>query len=124
MSPVDTVRPERESTVPALGHPARGREIKDQLARVVMWAAFLLALLPLLWILWTVIAKGAHLLLEPQWWTNSQKGITARHAGGGAIHAIQGTLIQGLTTAVISVPAVEITSATSRPVSERRTREE
>ena len=89
---------------PALGHPARGREIRDQLARIVMWGAFLLALVPLLWILWTVVSKGAQLLLEAQWWTNSQKGITARREGGGAIHAIQGTLIQGLTTALISVP--------------------
>jgi len=69
-----------------------------------MWGAFLLALVPLLWILWTVVSKGGHLLLDSQWWTNSQKGITARREGGGAIHAIQGTLIQGLTTAVISVP--------------------
>ena len=69
-----------------------------------MWAAFLLALVPLMWILWTVVSKGGHLLLDSHWWTNSQKGITARREGGGAIHAIQGTLIQGLTTAVISVP--------------------
>jgi phosphate transport system permease protein len=73
-------------------------------ARLAMWAAFVVALIPLVWILWTVVSKGYHLLLQPQWWSNSQKGITARHAGGGAIHAIQGTLIQGLTTAVISVP--------------------
>ncbi|MFC8502156.1 phosphate ABC transporter permease PstA [Pedococcus sp. NPDC057267] len=90
--------------VPVLGHPARGREAKDLLARVVMWLAFALALVPLVWILWTVVSKGFHLLLEPQWWTNSQKGITSRHEGGGAVHAIQGTLIQGLVTAAISVP--------------------
>ncbi len=89
---------------PALGHPARGREVKDLLAKVVMWAAFLLALVPLIWILWTVVSKGGHLLLQADWWTNSQKGITARREGGGAVHAIQGTLIQGITTAVISVP--------------------
>ena len=93
-----------QPSTPALGHPARGRELRDLLARIVMWAAFLLALAPLLWILWTVVSKGAHLLLQPEWWTNSQKGITARREGGGAVHAIQGTLIQGLTTAVISVP--------------------
>jgi phosphate transport system permease protein len=61
---------------PALGHPARGREVKDLLAKVVMWAAFLLALVPLIWILWTVVSKGGHLLLQADWWTNSQKGIT------------------------------------------------
>ena len=87
-----------------LGHTARGRAVKDQIARLVMWGAFLLALVPLVWILWTVGSKGYHLLLDAQWWTNSQRGITSRRAGGGAVHAIQGTLIQGLTTAAISVP--------------------
>ncbi|WP_270886862.1 phosphate ABC transporter permease PstA [Pedococcus sp. 5OH_020] len=89
---------------PALGHPARVREARDLLASVVMWAAFALALIPLVWILWTVVSKGYHLLSEGQWWTNSQKGITSRREGGGAVHAIQGTLVQGLTTALISVP--------------------
>lgn len=96
--------PPQGSLLPALGHPARGRELKDQLARVVMWLAFLIALIPLIWILWTVLSKGVGLLLDSQWWTNSQKGITSRREGGGAVHAIQGTLIQGVTTSVISVP--------------------
>ncbi|KRF23591.1 phosphate ABC transporter permease PstA [Phycicoccus sp. Soil803] len=101
----DTVAkaPERAAP-PALGHPARGRAFRDQLARVVMWVAFLIALIPLVWILWTVLSKGVGLVLDSQWWTNSQKGITSRREGGGAVHAIQGTLIQGVTTSVISVP--------------------
>jgi phosphate transport system permease protein len=96
--------PPQGPMLPALGHPARGRALKDQLARVVMWLAFLIALIPLVWILWTVLSKGVGLLLDSQWWTNSQKGITSRREGGGAVHAIQGTLIQGVTTSVISVP--------------------
>lgn len=95
---------------PVLGHPARGREARDLLARIVMWAAFLLALVPLVWILWTVVTQGYHLLLHSDWWTNSQKGITSRRVGGGAVHAIQGTLIQGLTTALISVPIAVLTA--------------
>ena len=93
-----------------LGHKARGRAVKDQVARVIMWAAFLLALIPLVWILWTVGSKGYHLLLDAQWWTNSQRGITSRREGGGAVHAIQGTLLQGLTTAAISVPVGVLTA--------------
>jgi len=96
--------PPQGALLPALGHPARGRELRDQLARVVMWLAFLIALIPLVWILWTVLSKGIGLVLDSQWWTNSQKGITSRREGGGAVHAIQGTLIQGVTTSVISVP--------------------
>jgi phosphate transport system permease protein len=87
-----------------LCHKARGRAVRDQVARLVMWGAFLLALVPLVWILWTVGSKGYHLLLDAQWWTNSQRGITSRREGGGAVHAIQGTIIQGLATAATSVP--------------------
>ncbi|QGN58922.1 phosphate ABC transporter permease PstA [Nostocoides sp. HKS02] len=110
MSAIDTTGPARGAAPqsatpsPALGHPARAREVKDVLARVIVWCAFLLALAPLVWILWTVVSQGYHLLLQASWWLNSQKGITARHEGGGAVHAIQGTLIQGLATSVISVP--------------------
>ncbi|WP_406832450.1 phosphate ABC transporter permease PstA [Pedococcus sp. KACC 23699] len=97
--------PESRGGLPTgLGHRARGRAVKDQIARAVMWGAFLLALIPLVWILWTVGSKGYHLLLDAQWWTNSQRGITSRREGGGAVHAIQGTLIQGMVTALISVP--------------------
>jgi phosphate transport system permease protein len=96
--------PPESAMLPALGHPARGREFRDQLARVVMWLAFLIALIPLVWILWTVLSKGFGLITDAHWWTNSQKGITSRREGGGAVHAIQGTLIQGVTTSAISVP--------------------
>ncbi|HET7474613.1 MAG TPA: phosphate ABC transporter permease PstA [Dermatophilaceae bacterium] len=82
----------------------RGRALRNRLAAVVMWAAFGVAMIPLVWILGTVAVKGGSLLLESQWWTNSQRGITARTVGGGAVHAIQGTLIQGAATAVIAVP--------------------
>jgi phosphate transport system permease protein len=93
-----------------LGHPSRGREFRDQAARIIMWAAFFLAVIPLVWILFTVVSKGFHLLLESQWWTNSQRGITSRRAGGGAVHAIQGTLIQAAATAAIAVPIAVMTA--------------
>ncbi len=94
----------------ALAPRARGRVLRDHAARVVMWAAFALALAPLVWILWTVVSKGSHLLLESQWWTHSQRGITSRREGGGAVHAIQGTLIQGAATAAIAVPVAVLTA--------------
>ncbi len=87
-----------------LGQRSRGRAVRNQLARVVMWTAFAIAMVPLAWILWSVISKGGGMLLDSHWWTNSQRGITNRVVGGGAVHAIQGTLIQGLVTAVIAVP--------------------
>ena len=87
-----------------LGHRSRGRAVRNQLARIVMWTAFVIAMVPLAWILWSVLSKGGAMLLDSHWWTNSQRGITNRVVGGGAVHAIQGTLIQGLVTAVIAVP--------------------
>lgn len=83
---------------------SRGRRTRDRAATIVMYTAFLVAVLPLVWILWSVVSRGAHLLGEPTWWTNSQRGITSRHEGGGAYHAILGTLLMAGVTAVISVP--------------------
>jgi len=91
-------------------HKSRSREVRNQLARVVMWAAFLLALLPLAWILWTVITRGIGLVLEPTWWTNSQRDITSRMVGGGAAHAIRGTLLMALVTALMAVPVGVMTA--------------
>ncbi|MDF2091630.1 phosphate ABC transporter permease PstA [Knoellia sp. 3-2P3] len=102
--------PGQNSIRPALGHPSRSRTVRDHLARVVMWLAFVLAVIPLVWILWTVISQGAQLLMESQWWTNSQRGITSRRAGGGAVHAIQGTLIQAAVTALMAVPIAVMTA--------------
>ena len=86
------------------------RALRNTIATVVMWAAFIIAVIPLVWILYTVLVKGGQLLLDSHWWTNSQQGITARRVGGGAVHAIQGTLIQGLVTALISVPIGVLTA--------------
>jgi phosphate transport system permease protein len=86
------------------------RAFVDQLARVLMWAAFLVACIPLVWILVSTLLKGGRMLLSVDWWTLSQQGITARRVGGGAAHAIQGTLIQALVTAVMSVPIGVLTA--------------
>ncbi|MBB2900447.1 phosphate transport system permease protein [Kineococcus radiotolerans] len=104
MSVVDTA-PERE--LPAALEDSRGRGgrvVRNTVATVVMVLAFVIALVPLVWILATVIQKGAALLPDPTWWLNSQRGITPRIEGGGAYHAILGTLLQALATAVIAVP--------------------
>jgi len=93
-----------------LGHKSRARQARNLLARVVMWTAFLIALIPLAWILWTVITRGLGLVLDPTWWTNSQRGITSRMVGGGAAHAIQGTLLMALVTAVLAVPVGVMTA--------------
>ena len=89
---------------PQLTRGSATRRLTDQVARVVMWASFGLAMVPLVWILGTVVARGYELLLASSWWTTSQRNINASDVGGGAIHAIQGTLIEAAVTAAISVP--------------------
>ncbi len=89
---------------PLLVNESAGRRFRNNLATALVYACFLIALVPLLWILWTVVSKGAGLLSDPTWWSNSQRGITARRVGGGAYHAIMGTLIMAFVTAAISVP--------------------
>ena len=100
----------RPSTPLDLGHKSRGRAVKDVIARIVMWGSFFLAMVPLVWILFTVISKGVSLLLQSSWWTNSQRNINSTDVGGGAIHAIQGTLLQAGVTAVIAVPIGVLTA--------------
>lgn len=90
--------------LPSVDRPSRGRAARDVVATVLMWAAFLVAVVPLVWVLFTVISKGYELLFTMEWWTHSQQGITIRREGGGAYHAIIGTLLQAFVCALISVP--------------------
>ena len=49
---------------PELASKSSSRATKDLLARVVMWAAFFVAVIPLVWILGSVLIKGGQMLLE------------------------------------------------------------
>lgn len=80
------------------------RAAKNITATALVGLCFLIALIPLIWIMVTVVAKGYHLLLEPSWFSESQRGITTRREGGGAYHAIIGSFIMALICAAIAVP--------------------
>ena len=93
------------ASTPSLMSGGNGaRKVKNQIATVLVWGSFLLALIPLVWLLWTVLSKGLHAITRNGWFTESQAGITYRDPGGGAWHAIVGTLEQVLLCSVISVP--------------------
>jgi phosphate transport system permease protein len=55
-------------------------------------------------VLSSVVVKGFKAITSTVWWMHSQAGMTAFVAGGGAYHAIVGTVLQGLVCAVISIP--------------------
>jgi len=80
------------------------RKAKDRLATTLVYGCFLLALVPLLWLLWTVLSRGLAAITKPGWFTGSQRGITYRDSGGGALHAIIGTVEQVALCTAISVP--------------------
>jgi phosphate transport system permease protein len=86
------------------GRPSGVRTVKNGLATVFVTLATLLTIIPLAWVLTTVIIKGYRLLLSSTWWLQSQRGITPRREGGGAYHAIVGTVEMALICAAIAVP--------------------
>ncbi|MBW0117355.1 phosphate ABC transporter permease PstA [Pseudonocardia abyssalis] len=77
------------------------RKATDRLVTVVVTAAFLLALLPLISVLWTVISNGLT-RFDAEFFTSSMRGVVGE--GGGVYHAILGTLIITALAAVISIP--------------------
>ncbi len=80
------------------------RKATNWVATVLVSLSVLVALIPLVWVLYSVVTKGYEALTSADWFTNSQSGMTAFEAGGGAYHAIVGTVLQALVCAVISIP--------------------
>ncbi|RSM84262.1 phosphate ABC transporter permease PtsA [Kibdelosporangium aridum] len=95
---------QRPATAPAFQQISSGRKAKNLTATILVGAAFVIAVAPLIWLLWTVLEKGFTHVLTADWWQKSLAGLTSRQAGGGVYHAIYGTLIQGLICAIIAVP--------------------
>ncbi|MEU0877794.1 phosphate ABC transporter permease PstA [Lentzea sp. NPDC005914] len=96
--------PTRLATPPTFQAVSLSRRIKNGVATTLVWGAFLIAVIPLVWVLYTVVQRGFPVILDGDWWQKSLSGLLARQQGGGAYHAIYGTLVQGLVCAVISVP--------------------
>jgi phosphate transport system permease protein len=94
-------RPLKPRTFSGLG---RRRRVANNVATVLVTLSTVIALTPLVLVLYSVIAKGFKVITSSVWWTHSQAGMTAFVAGGGAYHAIVGTLLQGLVCAAISIP--------------------
>lgn len=94
----------RPDKAPSFTPISRRRKITDKVATVLVTLSVVVAVVPLVWVLYSVVSKGVGVVLDSTWWTNSQAGMTAFAAGGGMYHALIGTLLQGLVCAVISIP--------------------
>ena len=83
------------------------RQAKDRLVTSLVSTAFIIALIPLISLLWTVVTNGAA-RFDFTFFFSSMRNIVGE--GGGGLHAITGTLlITGMAT-LISVPIGLLTS--------------
>jgi len=80
------------------------RRAKDKLATLIFTLCFVVAVIPLIALLYKVISAGLPAILNPTWWTNSFFLVSPSSMAGGVGHAIYGSLIQALIAAVISIP--------------------
>jgi phosphate transport system permease protein len=83
------------------------RRAVDRLATILVTLAFFIALTPLISLLITVVSKGA-VRFDVDFFTLSMRNVVGE--GGGAAHAIIGTLIMTLAASIISVPIGLLTS--------------
>ena len=95
---------ERPVKTRRFGGTSLRRRAANNLATVLVTSSMVVALVPLLWVLLSVVVKGFHAVSSWVWWTHSQAGMTAFVTGGGAYHALVGTVLQALMSAVISIP--------------------
>jgi phosphate transport system permease protein len=82
---------------------AKRRKLIDRGVGVLMWTAFVLAMVPLISLVWTVIARGAP-VLTGEFLSSDMSGRALLGEGGGISHAIAGTVMITALAAVISVP--------------------
>ncbi|MET0811901.1 MAG: phosphate ABC transporter permease PstA [Microbacterium sp.] len=73
----------------------------DRLVTGVVAVAFLIAMVPLISVAWTVVVNGIA-GISAEFFTSSMRNVVGE--GGGALHAIVGTLLITLAAAVISIP--------------------
>jgi phosphate transport system permease protein len=79
------------------------RQAKDRLATSLVWACFLLAIIPLASLLWETAKRGVK-VLDINFLTHSMAGTQAILPGGGVYHAIIGTLEQVGIATLIAAP--------------------
>ncbi len=79
------------------------RQAKDRVATSMVWACFIIAVIPLYSLVETTVTKGLK-VLNGAFLSHSMGGVIPTGPGGGVYHAIIGTLEQVLLASVIAVP--------------------
>lgn len=86
-----------------------GRKVKDRAVQGLVYLAFALAVVPLVSVLWTVLVNGLE-RLDLTFFQFSMNAVSGSDPGGGAYHAIVGTLQQVLICSLIAVPLSVLTA--------------
>jgi phosphate transport system permease protein len=84
-----------------------GRKATDRLVTIVVTIAFLIALIPLISVIITVVSNGLA-RFDLAFFTESMRGVVGE--GGGGYHAIMGTLIITALAAIMSIPIGVLTA--------------
>ena len=93
-----------EQQLPDLREPAGWRRAKNRITTVLMWVAFALVIIPLGFVLWTVIAKGAS-VIRWQFLTSGPIPPNVLPASvGGMGPAVLGTILITALATVLAVP--------------------
>ncbi|MBE8520514.1 phosphate ABC transporter permease PstA [Amycolatopsis sp. H6(2020)] len=95
---------EAPASTPAFQQVSLARKVKNGLATTLVWLSFLIAVVPLVWVLYTVVANGIKRIPYSNWWSQDLGNFLSDEVGGGVLHAIIGSLLQGLVCAIIAVP--------------------
>lgn len=95
---------DRPAAPPAFQHVSAVRRTKNLVATVLVVLAFAIAIVPLVWVLYTVVSRGFEAILSADWWTHSLKGVLPEEFRGGIYHALYGTFVQAFVCALIAVP--------------------
>jgi phosphate transport system permease protein len=77
------------------------RQATDRLAGSIMTVAFVIVLVPLASVIWTVVDRGSN-RFDLDFFTTTMRGVAGE--GGGGYHAIVGTLVITGLTAVFAIP--------------------
>ena len=80
------------------------RRITNNVATMFFLASFVIALVPLVWVLSVVVARGWHAVTRSGWWIHSLHGVLPEEFSGGVYHALYGTLVQAGVAAILAVP--------------------
>ncbi|CAM5430721.1 phosphate ABC transporter permease PstA [Streptomyces griseorubiginosus] len=85
------------------------RQAKDRVATSLVWVAFLLAVVPLVSLVWSTVARGVK-VLDFYFLTHSMGLVSDDEPGGGIYHAILGSLEQVALATLIAAPIGVLTA--------------